>query len=117
MNVIRIADVTVERADRPIFQGIVHQQPLVTDAMAKGLRLAVITFDPGARTVDHAHSHEQVLCVIAGRGILATETERHEVEPGTIIFVPAGERHWHGATADSSFSHISITTPGETTLY
>lgn len=117
MNVIRIADVPVERADRPIFRGIVHQQPLVTEAMAKGLRLSVITFSPGARTVDHAHSNEQVLYVIAGRGILATETEQHEVAPGTVIFVPAGERHWHGATADSSFTHISITTPGDTTLY
>lgn len=117
MNVVRIADVAAERDNRPVFQGVVHTQPLVDEAMAKVLRLNVVTFSPGARTADHAHSHEQVLCVIDGRGILATATEQHEVTPGTVVFVPAGERHWHGATADSSFSHIAITTPGETTLY
>jgi len=29
-------------------------------------------------------------------------------------FIPAGEKHWHGATRDSAFSHIAIMPPGET---
>ena len=45
---------------------------------------------------------------------MATETEEVVVTPGTIIFIPAGENHWHGATRDSAFAHIAIMPPGET---
>ncbi|WP_239021622.1 hypothetical protein [Nocardioides jishulii] len=35
------------------------------------------------------------------------------MEPGTAIRVPAGTKHWHGAKADSWFSHLGFITPGE----
>ena len=53
--------------------------------------------------------------VTKGKGIVATEKEEIEVAAGTLVLFPAGENHWHGATKDSEFSHISITTPGKTT--
>ena len=46
---------------------------------------------------------------------MATEDKEHEVTEGTTIHVPAGEKHWHGATADSSFSHITLTAAGSST--
>lgn len=73
-----------------------------------------VNFNPGARTVFHVHDHPQILYVTRGKGIVATEKEEIEVESGTLILIPAGENHWHGATKDSEFSHISITTPGKT---
>ena len=116
MKVIRASDTETVLADRPIFVGRVHTRRLVGNETAQGLRLSVVTFDPDARTADHSHSHEQVLYVLDGEGILATENERHVVHAGDIVYVPPGEVHWHGATETSHFSHISITTPGETTL-
>ena len=56
-----------------------------------------------------------MLHCIAGRGILATETQRNEVGPGDVVQVPAGELHWHGAAGDEEFVHLSIRPPGETT--
>src|ERR671926_318253 len=35
------------------------------------------------------------------------------LEPGSVIRVPAGSKHWHGAKADSWFSHVAFITPGE----
>ena len=35
------------------------------------------------------------------------------MEPGTVIRVPAGTKHWHGAKADSWFSHVAFITPGQ----
>lgn len=32
---------------------------------------------------------------------------------GDVINIPAGVKHWHGATADSWFSHLAIEVPGE----
>jgi quercetin dioxygenase-like cupin family protein len=71
---------------------------------------------PGAKNVFHTHTTEQVLYVTEGKGIVGTEGEEVIVEPGTMIFIPAGERHWHGATPHDSFSRFSIITPGETKL-
>jgi quercetin dioxygenase-like cupin family protein len=46
--------------------------------------------------------------VTAGKGIVATEDEQREVATGDVIFFAAGEKHWHGATAESEFSHIYV---------
>ena len=43
-----------------------------------------------------------------GKGILATEEEERVVTEGDVILIPAGEKHWHGATSDSEFSHIYV---------
>ena len=74
-----------------------------------------VNFSPGARTKFHIHTNPQILVVTKGTGKVATEDEEITVTPGTVIFFPPDENHWHGATDDSEFSHISITTPGETT--
>jgi quercetin dioxygenase-like cupin family protein len=31
-----------------------------------------------------------------------------EIRPGDVIWFPAGEKHWHGATASTTMSHIAI---------
>ena len=116
MKVVRLEDVKPDYEPRPMFNGRVCRQPLVTDEMAELLRIAAITFSPGARTKLHTHTHDQTLYVIAGKGILATEQETYVVTPGTAIFVPQGERHWHGATEDMFFTHLSITTPGQANI-
>ena len=72
MKVINLANVPGEEAAQPIFVGKVKRQPLVTDQMAQHLRLAAVTFSPGARTKLHTHTNDQVLFVTAGKGILAT---------------------------------------------
>jgi len=38
-----------------------------------------------------------------------------EILPGTIINIPSGVKHWHGAAPDSWFSHIAVEVPGEET--
>ncbi len=60
----------------------------------------------GIRNKFHAHDAEQVLIVTEGRGIVATEDKESVVAVGDVVLIPAGEKHWHGATEDSEFSHI-----------
>jgi quercetin dioxygenase-like cupin family protein len=48
------------------------------------------------------------LIVTEGKGILATESERKEITVGDVAVIPAGEKHWHGATDDSAMTHIAI---------
>ena len=115
MKVIRIGSPPPTAEDRPIFVGQVLSQPLVADEAEK-LRIAAITFTNGARTRLHHHDFDQVLVIIDGSGILATESEQHQVRPGDVVFVPAGERHWHGAQAGASMTHVAVNLVGTTTI-
>ena len=35
-----------------------------------------------------------------------------ELTAGSIVNIPAGVKHWHGAAADAWFSHIAVEVPG-----
>ena len=115
MKVVRISDVKAEKATSPIFSGEVSRQDLIGEDEDE-TRISVINFSPGAVNVFHTHTFDQILYVTEGKGIVAMENEEVTVTPGTIIVFPAGERHWHGATKDSAFSHIAIMPPGTTSF-
>ena len=114
MRIVKLSDVKAEEATGKMFEGKVHRLPLIDGQIAKEIRVTMIAFNPGARNVFHTHTGEQVLYVTEGKGIVATENEEFIVTQGAAIYIPPGERHWHGATDDSSFSHLSILRPGET---
>lgn len=97
--------------DVPLFTGgTVSTQFLVTRSMGQDYNALVVNFGKGARNKFHSHTCDQLLFVTAGKGILATEENQQPVGVGDFIFIPAGEKHWHGATKDSEFSHIAIAT-------
>ena len=76
----------------------------------------LINFDDGTVNLFHTHDFDQILYVTAGEGIIATEKEDIRTTPGTFVVIPAGERRWHGATPDSTFSHIAISIRGKSTF-
>jgi quercetin dioxygenase-like cupin family protein/pimeloyl-ACP methyl ester carboxylesterase len=77
-----------------------------------GYRGAVVNFEAGARTAWHTHPLGQTLVVISGRGLVQSEGEEiREINPGDVVWIPANERHWHGAASDSPMSHVAISTP------
>src|SRR2546423_1636351 len=60
----------------------------------------------------HTHTCDQILVVTSGSGMVATEHERREINVGDVVHIKAGERHWHGAKADTTMGHITITAVG-----
>jgi len=78
-----------------------------------------VTFEPGCRNNWHIHhgqegGGDQILICTAGSGWYQAEgQEPISMEPGTVIRVPAGTKHWHGAKAEQWFSHLAYMTPGE----
>jgi quercetin dioxygenase-like cupin family protein len=83
--------------------------------MSNDFNLAVVNFSAGARHKMHIHSSDQVLFVTAGKGIIATDAHQEVISIGDVVHISAEERHWHGATPDSSFSHIALTAKGSKT--
>jgi len=111
MKIVSIREVVKEPFLHPIFTGPdVTRQLLVPDS--KEFSVNLINFGKGVRNKFHSHDSEQVLIVTSGKGIVATEKEERVVTEGDIILVPQGEKHWHGATPDSEFSHIYVTRLG-----
>lgn len=85
---------------------------------ATGVFLANVTFEPGCRNNWHIHHATkgggQLLVCTAGEGWYQEEGKAAvSLTPGTVITIPANVKHWHGAKADSWFSHIAVEVPGE----
>ncbi|MHB8622977.1 MAG: (R)-mandelonitrile lyase [Sulfuricaulis sp.] len=71
---------------------------------------AVVTFEPGARTAWHTHPLGQTLIVISGMGwIQCWGNSKKVIRAGDVISCDCGEKHWHGATANTAMTHIAIT--------
>lgn len=95
------------------FTGQSWLAPLTTG----GVVVSNVTFEPGCRNNWHIHhgtgGGDQILLCTAGSGWYQAEGQAPvSMQPGTVIQVPAGTKHWHGAKADSWFSHIAFITPG-----
>jgi quercetin dioxygenase-like cupin family protein len=111
MRVVRISSVDKEASASPLFTGSdVTRQTLLPDS--KEYNFNVVNFGKGVRNKFHAHDNEQILIVTAGKGIIATEKEEKMITVGDIVLIPSGEKHWHGATADSEFAHIFVSKLG-----
>jgi quercetin dioxygenase-like cupin family protein len=107
MKVVNMNSVEKENFAGKLFTGSdVSIQRLLPDS--KQYNFNVVNFGKGVRNKFHAHDNEQILIVTAGKGIIATETEQKEITVGDVVIIPAGEKHWHGATEDSEFAHIYI---------
>ena len=107
MRVVKISEVKKESINSPLFTAPdVTRQVLLPDS--KEFSVNVVNFGKGVRNKFHAHDSEQILVVIFEKGMIATETEEKVVTPGDVVIIPAGEKHWHGATKDSEFSHIYV---------
>lgn len=76
--------------------------------------------EPKCRNNWHIHHSEngggQILICVAGRGYYQEWGKKAiEMLPGDVVNIPANVKHWHGASADSYFSHLAIEVPGENT--
>lgn len=89
------------------FTGDVHNY--LTMPATDGVTINTVTFTPGARTYWHSHTDGQILEVIAGRGLVQSEGSAPvSIGAGDTVWVPPGERHWHGAAPDSFMTHTAI---------
>ena len=79
-----------------------------------------VTFEPGCRNNWHVHHASkgggQVLICVDGEGWYQEEGKAAQhLHPGDVVEIPANVKHWHGATANSWFSHLAFEVPGEGT--
>ena len=70
-----------------------------------------VTFEPGCRNNWHRHlGGYQILLVTGGQGLYQEAGKPAQLlRQGDVVVIADGVKHWHGATADSWFSHVAIT--------
>ena len=91
------------------FTGTVRIDPINEPPEPSRMSMALVTFEPGARTAWHTHPFGQTLIVTAGAGWVQQEGEsKKEIYPGDVVYFLPNEKHWHGATAATAMSHIAV---------
>ena len=96
------------------FVGRSYLAPLSTEQVG----IYNVTFEPGCRNNWHIHHADQgggqILVCLAGEGFYQEwGKEAVSLKPGDVVNIPQGVKHWHGAAADSWFSHLAVEVPGE----
>jgi quercetin dioxygenase-like cupin family protein len=91
------------------FTGNVRLDPLFEPRAPARAWGASVTFEPGARTAWHTHPLGQILIVTSGKGLAQRQGGPVEgIQPGDVIWISPGEKHWHGATPTTAVTHIAI---------
>jgi len=109
MNIVRSCTQPSGKGPAEWFTGAVRIDPLFGPPEPARVAGALVTFEPGARTVWHTHPLGQTLIVMTGCGRVQRERGPiEEIRPGDVVWFEPGEKHWHGASPATAMSHIAI---------
>lgn len=109
MKITPSGSVPTRRAPAAYFTGTVWQDPVIEAPAPARLNAVRVTFEPGARTAWHTHPLGQTLYVIAGCGRVQSEGGvLREIRGGDVVWIPPGEKHWHGAAPDTMMIHLAM---------
>lgn len=115
MDIKSPLNVPTRRVNADWFTGAVYQDPIVEAPKPARIRSAVVSFEPGARTNWHHHPLGQTLYVVSGVGRCQTwGGPVRVIRAGDSVWIPPGEKHWHGAAPDHGMVHIAMHEADET---
>lgn len=108
-TISRSASRTPYAAPPEHFTGKARVLPLFSPSEPARASAAYVTFSPGARTDWHTHPLGQTLVVTEGSGLIQFwGGPLQRIERGDVVSIPAGQKHWHGASANQAMTHMAI---------
>jgi quercetin dioxygenase-like cupin family protein len=109
MDIYSAGSRPTRRAPSESFTGTVLQDPIITPQAPARVAANRVAFEPGARTAWHTHPLGQTLYVIFGVGrVQAKGGPIREIKAGDVVWIPPGEKHWHGAAPTTSMVHVAM---------
>ena len=93
------------------------RQTIIPKGESEHYNCSVVNFSLGSTTGWHVHDCDQILVVVHGHGVVANEQEEIEITVGDVVHIKAGEKHWHGAKADTEMGHITVTLANSTATF
>ena len=109
MDIHRLGERPARPGEEGYFQGDVTLRTINMAPTPARLKSVLVTFAPGGRTHWHSHVLGQTLYVTDGIGRVQTEGKPVQtIQAGDTVWIPPGEKHWHGAAPDHPMSHIAM---------
>jgi quercetin dioxygenase-like cupin family protein len=109
MEIKAAGTVPSRRAPSDWFTGTVWQDPIIETPAPARIQAVIVRFEPGARTAWHSHPLGQTLHVVSGAGRVQVWGEPlREIKAGDTVWIPPGEKHWHGAGPTTTMAHIAM---------
>lgn len=102
---------TFKGAQQPhdYFTGTVFANIVVTPADGLDSVIGNVTFEAMGRTNWHVHPAGQILLVTSGVGYYQEQGKPAQIiREGDVVKIAPDVRHWHGASHQSSLTHIAI---------
>jgi 4-carboxymuconolactone decarboxylase len=91
------------------FTGHAQVEQLFLTRGASRLTGGVVIFQPCARSAWHTHPLGQILIITAGTGLIQQWGGPVRImKIGTVVWIPAGVKHWHGASPSTSLTQMAI---------
>lgn len=99
-----------EKTSPDYFTGTAWLNILVAKDETGNYSIGNVEFEPGCRNNWHTHPAGQILLITEGKGLYQEKGKPvRSLAKGDVVVIPSQVEHWHGATRDSSFTHIAIT--------
>ncbi len=109
MKITTPGETPTRPAPADYFTGTVWQDPIIQTPAPARLQAVRVSFEPGARTAWHTHPLGQTLLVLSGVGRVQSEGGPiRDIRPGDVVWIPPGEKHWHGASPDIGMVHLAM---------
>jgi len=109
MEIMRAGERASIRPPKEYFTGTVWQDPIIAGKAPARVVSARVQFEPAARTAWHTHPLGQTLYVLSGVGLVQSKgSPVRQVRAGDTVWIPPGEKHWHGASPTNGMVHIAI---------
>ncbi|HXS36418.1 MAG TPA: cupin domain-containing protein [Flavipsychrobacter sp.] len=103
-----------EKAGADYFTGNAWVKYLITADDMFNTSVGNVVFEAGARNNWHTHPGGQILIVIDGVGYYQEKGKPIQViKKGDVVQIYPDVVHWHGASPDSTMTHIAINTHTE----
>ncbi len=97
------------KIDNDNFTGIAWLTMLAESDSLNAMYAGNVRFEPGTRTNWHSHPAGQLLIVIDGEGYYQEKGHsKRMLRKGDAVKCPPDTPHWHGASPNSDFSHIAV---------
>ena len=109
MDIHPAGSAPTRRGPSDYFTGTVWMDPVIEAPEPAQIRGVRVSFEPGARTAWHTHPLGQTLYVLQGVGRAQTwGGPVREIRPGDTVWIPPGEKHWHGAAPETGMTHLAL---------
>lgn len=89
-------------------RGVTMRVLLSPEDGARNFIMRLFSVEPGGRTPLHSHPWEHEVFVLAGNGIVVSESGENSIEPGSAVYISPGEKHCFRNTGREELRFICV---------